>query len=266
MAELSDISDCLASATYQIARDQAAWFELWNLAPDALKLRSDVGLDEGKPLDLGLRNKEGETLLHAAAREGRCAYIRVLAECRADLEATCAKHCTAISVSVKSGHRDAFELLLSLGSKVGSPKPGGMSVMHHAASAGAAWAVQRLMDLGVSEDEVLGPQLKSRHGLKACHMGAGYPDVLRLMRDSEWDLFAKDKNGRTSLHHAATADSPASVLVLLEAGGDLDAMDARGVSARMLCRGRSADLVRSFDAAHSAREVVRQLQLGGICG
>ncbi|KAJ9644083.1 hypothetical protein H2199_003951 [Coniosporium tulheliwenetii] len=241
-------------------------------------------LEEGA--DLHAKDEDGRTALHEAARSGKEAVVRLLLEEGADLHAKDKDGRTALHEAARSGKEAVVRLLLEKGANPDAKNKGGETVLYEAASCMNNTAslekeavVRLLLEKGAD------PDAKTQYGGTVLYEAVAYGGtvlhwVARLgdeavdgaARGGEVreggggaaaaregaDLHAKDKDGRTALHEAASwgkvavvrllVEEGAVVRLLLEKGADLHAKDKDGRTAL-------------HEAARSEKEAVVRLLL-----
>jgi ankyrin repeat protein len=136
-----------------------------------------------------LRGEFGQTALHIATRNrGDFAVLRKLIDCGVDVEALDSRLSTCSSFAITSNYADALRLFLQAGADANGAD-GGAILLHRS----VAW--KRL------------------------------PCMILLLAAGA-DVTARDANGRTACHLAATKSEPMSfVHAMVAAGADLDAAD-----------------------------------------
>ncbi|AZL14968.1 ankyrin repeat domain-containing protein [Rickettsiales endosymbiont of Stachyamoeba lipophora] len=149
------------------------------------------------------KDEDGKTALHYAAEHGRTETVRVLVqELGADIKATdnngkTALHCAAERDHVERDNTETIRILAQLGANVNTQALYGKTALHSAAEHGHTETVR-----------VLVQELKA-------------------------DVNAKDEDGRTALHYAATVVGQTETVYVLvqELGADIKATDNNGKTA-----------------------------------
>ena len=131
---------------------------------------------------------------------------------------------TALHFAAKDGKTETVKLLLSLGADSNAKDERSKTPLTHAAEFGHDFAVEALLaaGAGTNEDET------------ALHMAAAsrQRDVVKLLLQSQrLDVNYLPKANETPLMEAARADDPAIILLLVEAGAQIDAKDMLGNTA-----------------------------------
>jgi hypothetical protein len=181
-----------------------------------------------------MRDARRRTPLHQAATQGVVSMMRVLLQTAspADVNAADDRGRTALMVAAGSGRAPhayvACKLLLAAGADVRARDAAGWTPLHRAAASANADA-GRMVRI-----------MLARATPPAAEPDARVPGTLA-----------------TPLHLAASAGNAAAVRVLLDAGADIDATDARGLTAEQLVDPRRTAEGDAFDPArHGAAAAV----------
>ena len=200
--------------------------------PARLARRAPIAVDATAP------DGSGETMVHRAARNGHADVVRVLVcEFGADLDVRCARiGATATHVAAENGHVDVLRVVRAVSGfprfwrrraearteSSSSPTPlrktttttlndvrvvtqscssGGKTPLHLAARNGHVAACAFLV-----EEMRCDVDARDDDGQTAAHVAAssGRLETLRLLRANDADLDARDRDGRTPLHVAAS--------------------------------------------------------------
>ena len=191
-------------------RDDAGRTPLWNWValgenPAILAALLEAGAD------IEVRNDDGDPLLHLAAERDKPAAIAALLEAGADLNARDNDGGTALHAAAGS-------------TAVGRP-------------VSAAAAIVVLLEAGAD------PDARDDSGFTALQLAPGGSRALMsALLDahagrSVVDPIARDRFGYTALNAAARANSPRLIAALVEAGGDIDALDVYGNTPLLLAAG-----------------------------
>src|SRR5690606_36286297 len=177
--------------------------------------------------DPRVRDADGNTPLHHAARSSDPCVAALLRDAAAELEERNNDGLTPLGIACASGNWRVARFLLERGAKTQSDE--GTPALLAAA--------------GVEEDDAAGVGLLLKHkarvdardaqGRSALHeaASAGHVEIIQALLAAHADLHARDADGRTPLLAAVAAGKPAAVQALLEAGADTAATDADGRSA-----------------------------------
>ena len=200
--------------------------------PARLARRAPIAVDATAP------DGSGETMVHRAARNGHADVVRVLVcEFGADLDVRCARiGATATHVAAENGHVDVLRVVRAVSGfprfwrrraearteSSSSPTPlrktttttlndvrvvtqscssGGKTPLHLAARNGHVAACAFLV-----QEMRCDVDARDDDGQTAAHVAAssGRLETLRLLRANDADLDARDRDGRTPLHVAAS--------------------------------------------------------------
>jgi ankyrin repeat protein len=211
------------------------------------------------------RDRDGRTPLFAALEHGEAALplVRALVAHGADAEAADANGETPLGLALE---HPLIERWLDWGNWPRPRRPLRADDLPAAAQAGAAIAVQRLLELGFAVDAV------DAHGasalLHAC--GAGHQDIARHLLDAGADAALPAASGVTPLAAAVTARREATVALLLDHGVAVDqrlpnqttalmiaaAMGHPALAEALLAHGAAIDAVdaRGHSALHAAAQ------------
>lgn len=230
-------------------------------------------LDRGA--DPSQKNNAGHTALHKAAVRGKTRVVRLLLDhagansvdvnARTDDSAD-----TALTLASWCGHLDTVELLLNRGADPCAVTSGGNNGMHLAASRGFTAVITLLLDRGAAMRQ------ENPDGWTAldwaAYNGAAVlvQTLLAHSRNDGWQLHASAATGKTAVHIAAEQGHPSTVIMLLDAGADVDAVAAAGdtplhlaaakghveVAERLLERGARLDVVNG--EGRTARQVAER--------
>ncbi|TAK38744.1 MAG: hypothetical protein EPO30_04275 [Lysobacteraceae bacterium] len=164
----------------------AATRDSWHGRPEAVMTLLANGADPR------VRDRDGNTPLHHAARSSDPGVAALLRDAAAELEVTNEEGLSPLGVACTAGNWRLARFLLERGA---SPQPEGATPALLAAA-------------GIDEDDPAGVQLLLKHKAK---------------------VDARDARGRSALHEAAGAGHPELVEVLLAAGADRGAIDEEGL-------------------------------------
>ncbi len=248
------------------------WFAEHDQAPAVRQLL--VGCSPDKP------DQHGATPLMRAARAGARSAVRALLAAGADPAATDEVLAwTSLDWAVEGGHPEAVEILLEATPAGGQPIRNvyGETPLHHAAGAGHAGVVEKLLARGEDPDARDPEQGTALMQAAIC----ARPEAVRVLLAGGAGVDARGQGGCTALMSAAWAGDVACLRLLVSAGAELEARDdarhtalwhavRRGQSEAadyLLARGadaaerRSADLVVAVEAG-DLRQVERSIRRG----
>ena len=198
----------------------AATRDSWHGRPEAVMTLLANGADPR------VRDGEGNTPLHHAARSSDPGVAALLRDAAAELEERNNDGLTPLGIACASGNWRLARFLLERGAKAQSDE--GTPALLAAA--------------GVEEDDAAGVGLLLKHkarvdardaqGRSALHeaASAGHVEIIQALLAAHADLQARDAEGRTPLLAAVAAGQLAAVQALVEAGADLAATDTEGRS------------------------------------
>lgn len=184
-------------------------------------------------VDVNVVDNRGQTpLILAASNCNEKAFaMLVAAGARADMPAPTSRvsdGCTLCHLAVANPNEAVLRQVIALGVDVNARDESMRTPSHIAAKQAALSVLQMLLNAGASFDFVDGT------GKTMCHYGAMNPDprVLQLILTRCVDIDARDEpSKRTACHVAAGYGRDRNVLSLLDAGANVNDVDARGLSA-----------------------------------
>ncbi len=182
----------------------------------------------GVPAYLGARDPAGRTALAWAARAGAAGVVALLVGAGADVRARDASHFTPLRLAVESGNHggNVIGMLVAAGADVNEHPVWLPTLLMYAASRNSAAAVRQLLAAGADVDA------RDSEGGTALMRAVGAEAPLRSLLEAGADVNARDRFGETALMRAAQSLCVTGVSVLLAAGADKAAVDARGRTAR----------------------------------
>jgi len=184
---------------------------------------------------------EDNTLLHVAAAEGHVFIIKQLIEGEADLDVEDGKGLTPLYYAIKEERVEVVRLLLQAGASVdvwGSPYAGHNyrpkavtgqceSLFHAVVRDGNMRMFLSLMEEAKDLDlEILDSKLCT-----PLHIAAllGRIEMMQALLVAGADPHAEDIAGRLPLHYAASSSEPSGLVLLLDAGADVNIQESWGL-------------------------------------
>jgi ankyrin repeat protein len=201
--------------------------------------------DECTQIDV--RDDEGWTPLHDAARHGHLEIIRLLLDASVDIMARSTKGTTPLHKAGQGGQPEVVKVLLEAGAEVNAANAAGQTPLHYAASEGQVAAVRVLLqgranlkatdvkgytalDFAAAQkrepvvEHLLqaGAHINVQTARNLLHLAAqeGWVTVVSFLTGAGFDANAPDKGGDTPLHKAVAQGHVNVVKLLLDAGAD----------------------------------------------
>lgn len=228
--------------------------------------------------------RNGMTLLDAAAARGEVAVVRLLLENGAAASGLRQPSLTPLHYAAGNGHKAVVDLLLARGGKVDAATESGVMPLHLAALKGFTEVAQSLVQaqapvraritstVSRTEEEL---NYSVEAGQNPLHLAAraGFARMAELLLAAGADVNAVDGAGQTALSIAASAKASATVDVLLNAEADPNAgmaelplvaavrADATDVLERLLGAGADPNRVAPGLRGPFARQPVSPLGL-----
>ena len=168
-------------------------------------------LDRGMEADT--TDKDGNTLLMIASRQGHADMVTMLLERKASVARQTPAGDTALLMASLGGHLDVVKLLVEAGAPVQGGK--GWQPIHYAAFNGANDVVAYLLDHGADKDAIA-PANEFTPLMLAVRNGHGDTAQLLLSRGS--DLAHKNHAGDTALTIAERKGDTGIIAILKKAG------------------------------------------------
>lgn len=222
-------------------------------------------LKRGAPLDV--RNKQGETPLHGAIKEGNVENCQALVDARADVNAKDVQGMTPLELAEQCGRQDFVDFLRAHGAQGREPEPaaqqqtedvddeddpmaemrreaatranadGSSKALYDAAWIGDFEGCFKALEEGANPSKGFGPRQNT-----PLHIAArtGNPQVLLVMLKNGGAPYVDVKNadGETPLMYAVGEQSVPNTQSLVEAKANVNAVDAYGATALDLARKR----------------------------
>ena len=209
-----------------------------NLA-EAVVLRNSTAIENFLALGVDPNEPEpdGTTPLMRAVHGQMPNTARLLIDAGADVRKANSYGVTALYIAARAGDGVATKMLLSAGADANAALPAsGETVLMTAAKAGNPDVVRALLTGGV--DGVSLASLGDARAAARVAEGAGYSPPANPAIDTNYaDVNARERlYGRTALMIAAGEGNLDAVRLLIEAGSDLNIVDAEGTTALTLAR------------------------------
>ncbi|KAJ1478455.1 ankyrin repeat-containing domain protein, partial [Baffinella frigidus] len=186
--------------------------------------------------DVSERNY-GETVLISAAQYGHYRVVKILLDAGAEVEAVCrgpgSESYTALRWAVIGGHEKVARILLDAGAEVEECSNDRSTALIDAAERGHVGVAQMLLDAGA---DTISTGWDNQSGT-ALHLAAKKrnPAMVMMLLDNGAAVNVKNTQKERPLHlgaqHCASGSNVEVVLILLDAGADIAAIDSYGQSA-----------------------------------
>ncbi|CAO2197086.1 unnamed protein product [Urochloa humidicola] len=188
----------------------------WAATVHAAAARGDCGeVRRLGPEALAARDREGRTVLHAAAAAGEAEAVAVLVDMGADTAAADARGRTAMDVAREKGYQEVVDVLER------------WELVMTAARRGDLPSLESLLG------KRTGVRGRDQYGLTALHLAAikGHCDAVALLAGSGcMDIECEDVEGHRPLHLAVEGGHAEAVELLLDMGADVNARTRRGAT------------------------------------
>lgn len=249
-ADLEENTDCVkalidAGAKADVnAKDKDGNTVLMEAVKDGDMVRVTELIKNGA--DVNAKNKNGGTALMLATGLGHTDCARALLETKVDVNARTKDEETALMLAVDGGHMDCVKALLEAGADVNAKNKNGWTALMAAVAKNNVDCVKVLLKAGadVNTKDKDGTTILMRAVLK------GHTDCVKTLLEAGADVNAKIKIGGTALMMAAAFGHADCVKVLLKAGADVNAKTKDGETALMLATNeRHTDCVKALREA-----------------
>jgi len=208
---------------------------------DLAKVRELVEKD---PALIRLKDENGRTPLHWAARGVHFELLKFLVEKGAEVGAADASGTTALHSVAARGHFEACKMLIEKGASVKAKNADGATPFYHAATAGSREILEYLLAHGANKTDLEIRNTWGRTPLCAVARDGGQPEILKVLVALGADVNAADSSGWTPIMLAAWRPNKEAVDVLLDAGADLPVNNPEGE--RLLADAAGHGLERLF--------------------
>ncbi|XP_046583216.1 ankyrin repeat domain-containing protein 50-like isoform X2 [Haliotis rubra] len=168
-------------------------------------------------VDLG--NKQGDTALHLAAEQGNTDLINLLIDQVNDVDQRNKKMETALHKALLGGHIDASKNLLESGADFTKTESMGLTALHCACYTGLSEIVTILVEKGCDIHAL------NKRGSHAITKGAesGHTEIVELLHNAGCSVHRSNNEGYTCLHFAGQNGHMDTVNCLLRLGCDINA-------------------------------------------
>lgn len=169
------------------------------------------------------KNRDGETALHCAARQGHSAVVGVLLTAgKININARSKKKSTPLLLAAYGGHMEVAQLLLGKGADSAVKDVAGKGVWYATALSGNWEFLKLLLDNNAPFEHNFRPQNTS---LVVEASKGNWEAVVQLLLEKELDVNAQDGSCAEALYKASRGGHEMIVRLLLERGVDIDAQD-----------------------------------------
>ncbi|XP_067653680.1 uncharacterized protein [Haliotis asinina] len=185
--------------------------------------------------NIDIANKQGDTALHLAAEQGSSDLINLLLTQVKDVDQRNHKMETALHKALLGGHLDASKKLLESGADFIKAESMGLTALHCACSTGLTEIVKILMEKGC---DIHALNKRGSHAIiKAAE--SGHTEIVELLHNAGCSVHRSNKKGVTCLHVAGQNGHIDAVKFLLRLGCDVDARTEIGYTPLMLTASRN---------------------------
>ena len=199
--------------------------------------------------DPTLKDNDGWTLLHYAAKGGNDVIIEKLLSLGLDIDSRRSDGATPLMIGALCARLDAFSVLIGRKSDPTLKDNDGWTLLHYAAKGGNDVIIEKLLSLGLDIDS------RSSIGetplmIAACE---GSLDAFSVLIERKSDPTLKNNDGRTLLHYAATGGNNVIIEKLLSLGLDIDSRRSDGLTPLRLATIQGNDKAANYFLKRGAR-------------
>jgi ankyrin repeat protein len=173
---------------------------------------------KGRP-DVNVRNNQGQTPLHCAAKLGHPGLVKTLLEAGATVNATDQQGQTPLQLAANKGYATVVDVLRAADGWPGATAPTSAEKRDEVGAAPETMA---------PKGTVVNVPGESAETLLRRAANEGDEAAVRLLLEQGAAVNAADEHGATPLHEAASSGQEAVVRLLLEHGADVNAADKYG--------------------------------------
>jgi ankyrin repeat protein len=173
-----------------------------------------------------IRNADGDTALHYAARDGYTGLISFFIEKKADINTKNASGATPLHEAARSGNIKAMEILVACGAEIDAQDAKGNSILHIAVPpASHLAAINLLLSHGAN------PSLRDEHGESPLHIAITLnrdAEIIQALLGGGVDVTIRNIDGKTPLYLAVEEKRLQAIPLLLAYQSDVFAADNNG--------------------------------------
>jgi ankyrin repeat protein/acetyl esterase/lipase len=186
-----------------------------------------IDLFISKGLDVNAKNKYGLTPLYYATTDRSVPAIDLLVKKRADVNAKAQDGITPLHYAAWGGNPDAIDALISAGADVNAKNDSGFAPLHSAAEGGKTDVIEALITHGADVN------VKNNNGYTPLYFAiwGGHEEVVRLLADKGADVNVLPKDDGTPLEYAVWNEDVEMAKLFVAKGARFDAMDNDGWTA-----------------------------------
>ncbi|KAF3935762.1 Ankyrin-1 [Dactylella cylindrospora] len=171
------------------------------------------------------RDKDGDTALLHAAREGHRGAVELLINKGADVNAQGGSHSSALRAAAEKGHDKIVGMLLSNGAEVNTQEDGYDDALHLASAKGHDKIVEMLLSKGAD----INARGNGYHTPLQRASDGGHYNIVELLLSKGAD-FRMDDKGESALKEASRAGHDKVVELLISKGADVNERDEYGTA------------------------------------
>eukprot|EP00644_Phytophthora_capsici_P000335 jgi/Phyca11/100155/e_gw1.4.895.1 len=207
-------------------------------------------------------SKQTEELFRASETGDVQAVVGLVQDSQVDINWHCTQSygATPLIAAISNGHQEIVHILLKAGAELAALKtPDRNSPLHEAAFRGDLGILQLVVNKVIERSNEDVPDLinlQNQFGNTPLHNAArtGSPGCVSHLLQAGAQYSIKNVNGSIPLHHACYSEKPNAEVVrlLIEAGSDVNALDAQGCSPLIVAAKTNQTEVIDFLRKHGA--------------
>ena len=175
-------------------------------------------------VDVNVKDDDGKTALHYAALWGNALCVKLLLNAGADRTIQDKQGKTTLHDVVQGKNESCVELLMS-SEVTDQQQKDGQTALHVAALAGSDIIMKKLLDNGANI------HITDQKGQTVLHCLAVRGTYFEVLHPFDPDINARDKHGRTALHHAVwNGNTEFAAALIEELEADVNAEDIKGMT------------------------------------